>query len=117
MEEQFSQFEEDNYTNGYRTEEDVEHGKKFVDERLWEKVERIGRKISFAKDIKALYRYVTDRRVGWQRKAIVVAALVYFITPLDAIPDLAPLIGYMDDVGVVTATLRFLGKELMTYYE
>jgi uncharacterized membrane protein YkvA (DUF1232 family) len=117
MDEQFSQFEENDFSNRYHSEEDVEHGKKYVDERLWEKVERVGRKISFAKDIRALYHYIADRRVRWQRKAIVVAALVYFITPLDAIPDLAPLIGYMDDLGVITATLRFLGKELMSYYE
>ena len=44
-------------------------------------------------------------------------ALIYFISPIDAIPDLAPLLGYMDDLGVIAAVLKFLGHELMQYYE
>ncbi len=50
------------------------------------------------------------------RKTIVAAALLYFIVPIDTIPDLAPLFGYMDDLGVIMATLKFLGSELIPYY-
>jgi uncharacterized membrane protein YkvA (DUF1232 family) len=89
---------------------------KYVEENLWEKLERVGKKISFAKDIVALYNYMRDPLVSWHRKAIVVAALIYFISPIDAIPDIAPLIGYMDDLGVITALLKFLGHELIPYY-
>jgi uncharacterized membrane protein YkvA (DUF1232 family) len=32
-------------------------------------------------------------------------ALGYFIFPLDAVPDLAPLIGYTDDLTVMAAAL------------
>ncbi len=88
-----------------------------VEEKLWVKLEQVGKKISFAKDLLALYKYLLDNTVGWQRKTIVVAALVYFIVPLDAIPDLAPLFGYMDDLGVIMATLKFLGSELIPYYD
>lgn len=35
-------------------------------------------------------------------KRIVMGALVYLITPLDAIPDLAPILGYTDDLGVLS---------------
>lgn len=90
---------------------------KFVDENLWVKVERIGKKISFAKDIMALYRYMKDKYVSWHRKVIVVAALIYFISPIDAIPDITPLIGYLDDLGVISALLKYLGSELIPYYE
>lgn len=98
-------------------EEKVKSDIKYVDENLWEKVERIGKKISFAKDIMALYRYMKDKYVSWHRKAIVAAALIYFISPIDAIPDIAPLIGYLDDLGVITALLKYLGSELIPYYE
>jgi len=84
---------------------------------LWTKLEKVGNKIRFAKDIKALYRYMKDKSVSWYRKSIVIGALIYFITPIDAIPDLAPLIGYLDDLGVITAVIKFLGHELMQYYE
>ena len=41
-------------------------------------------------------------------------ALFYYAD--DLIPDLAPLVGYMDDLGVIAATLKFLGHELIPYY-
>ena len=90
---------------------------KFVEENLWTKLERVGKKISFAKDVIALFYYMRDPQVSWHRKAIVVAALIYFISPIDAIPDIAPLVGYLDDLGVITALLKFLGSELIPYYQ
>ncbi|HSD64286.1 MAG TPA: YkvA family protein [Ignavibacteriaceae bacterium] len=98
-------------------ERETEEKAKFVEENLWEKLERVGKKISFAKDILALVRYMRDPLVSWHRKAIVVGALIYFISPVDAIPDIAPLIGYLDDLGVITAVLKFLGHELIPYYQ
>jgi uncharacterized membrane protein YkvA (DUF1232 family) len=89
----------------------------FVEENLWGKLQRTGKKISFARDILALYNYMKDPLVSWHRKAVVVAALIYFIVPIDAIPDLSPLIGYMDDLGVIAALLKFLGSEILPYYK
>ncbi len=101
----------------FDSEEKVTQGKRIIEEKLWEKVERVGKKISFAKDLLALYRYLTDPAVQWYRKSIVVAALIYFIAPIDAIPDIAPLVGYLDDLGVITAVLKYLGSELIPYYD
>jgi len=101
---------------GRKTKTDTNEKIKFVEENLWTKLERVGKKISFAKDILALVNYMRDSLVSWHRKAIVVGALIYFISPIDTIPDIAPLIGYLDDLGVITALLKFLGSELMPYY-
>lgn len=101
--------------NGQKMEEYKEK-EKFVDENLWGKLESSGKRISFAKDILALYRYMKDPFVKWYRKAIVIAALFYFIVPIDTIPDLTPLFGYLDDFGVITALLKYLGSELLSYY-
>ena len=105
------------FTDDYDSEAKVEAAEEVIEERLWDKVERIGRKISFAKDLKALYNYMTDPSVVWYRKSIVVGALIYFITPIDAIPDIAPLVGYLDDLGVITAVLKYMGSELIPYYD
>ena len=101
----------------YKTEEDFEFGKEEVEEKLWEKVERTGKKVSFIKDVLALYKYMMDENVQWYRKSIVVGALIYFITPIDLVPDILPLVGYMDDLGVITAVLKYLGHELIPYYD
>ena len=100
----------------YSSEQDFGKQEKYVDANLWEKVESIGKKISFAKDIKALYRYMKAKDVSWHRKAIVIGALIYFISPVDSIPDISPLIGYLDDLGVITALIKYLGHELTSFY-
>lgn len=109
------------FRTGGRTEKEIEEDynekSNYVEENLWSKVQRVGKKISFAKDILALYSYMKDPYVSWHRKAIVVMGLVYFISPIDAIPDIAPLVGYLDDLGVVTALVKFLGSELVPYYD
>ena len=101
---------------GGKTENKIQEDIRFVDENLWTKLEKTGKKVSFAKDILALYRYLKDPFVKWYRKAVVVAALVYFIVPIDTIPDIAPLFGYLDDLGVIAAVLKYLGGELKDYY-
>jgi len=102
---------------GGKRKEDTSEKIEFVENNLWTKLESVGRKISFAKDILALVNYMRDSYVSWHRKAIVVAALIYFISPIDTIPDLTPLFGYLDDLGVITALLKFLGSELIPYYK
>lgn len=110
--EEFSSYQPEN-----ESEENVRQKIEYVDENLWIKLERVGKKVSFAKDVIALYKYLLDGNVPWYRKSIVVGALIYFISPVDAIPDLAPLVGYLDDLGVIAAVLKFLGSEIIPYYD
>ena len=56
---------------------------------------------------KALYLYYAAQSPAtpaWARR-VIYGALGYFILPLDAIPDLAPLVGYTDDLSVMAAAL------------
>ena len=117
MENEKEPIELEEFESQYDTREKVKKAQEFVEEGLWVKLEKVGKKLSFARDLLALYQYMIDNKVSWHRKAIVVGALVYFVVPIDAIPDLAPLVGYMDDLGVITAVLKFLGSELIPYYE
>lgn len=88
-----------------------------VGEQFEEKLERVGQKLRFAQDLLALFRYFMDAAIPWQRKTVVVAALLYFISPLDAIPDLAPFVGYLDDFGVIVSVTKFMSAELAPYYQ
>ena len=38
-------------------------------------------------------------------KGVIIGALGYFISPIDAVPDFIPVIGYADDLGVLVAAV------------
>jgi uncharacterized membrane protein YkvA (DUF1232 family) len=46
---------------------------------------------------------------------ILVAALVYLVTPVDAIPDFIPGVGLVDDFAVLSVVARQLRVELDTF--
>ena len=102
---------------GEKTEEEVVEGIQYVEANLWPKLEKAKRRISFGKDVMALVRFMRDPGVVWYKKAVVVAGLIYFISPIDVIPDFIPVIGYLDDLGVILAVIKFLGHELVPYYD
>jgi uncharacterized membrane protein YkvA (DUF1232 family) len=42
----------------------------------------------------------------------VVAALIYFVNPLDFIPDFIPIIGQLDDIFILSYLIKTLNKEI-----
>ncbi|HEX8195567.1 MAG TPA: DUF1232 domain-containing protein [Pyrinomonadaceae bacterium] len=52
-----------------------------------------------------LLRLMKDARVPLAEKALFVAAIVYFISPLDFIPDVLPFVGQVDDIYLIALTL------------
>ncbi len=66
-------------------------------------------------NIYALYKFVKDPKVSFAKKAIAFSALLYFITPFDAVPDMIPVAGFLDDIGVVSAAVMYLKKTLPPY--
>ena len=52
-----------------------------------------------------LGRLLKDVRVPAAEKALFVAAIVYFVMPVDLIPDIFPFIGQVDDLYVIALTL------------
>ena len=52
-----------------------------------------------------LFHLMKEPTVPLKAKVIIAAALGYFIFPTDAIPDLLPLVGFSDDLGVLIFAL------------
>ena len=48
-------------------------------------------------------------------KVLGVVALTYVISPIDIIPDFLPLIGVVDDLGLVALVLSMLSGEVRAY--
>jgi uncharacterized membrane protein YkvA (DUF1232 family) len=51
------------------------------------------------------YLAARDPRTPWLARAIVLVTVAYALSPLDLIPDVIPVIGYLDDLLIVPAGL------------
>ncbi|MDM8347781.1 YkvA family protein [Pseudomonas sp. sp1636] len=55
------------------------------------------------------------RAISSQALLAVVAALLYFVTPLDGLPDWLPVLGFIDDLAVLAWVLRTWSDELAAF--
>lgn len=66
-------------------------------------VEKLGSKITYA----VLLLFYAYKRPGTPRwaKTTILGAIGYLLSPIDAIPDITPLVGFTDDLGVIMTGL------------
>jgi len=82
-----------------------------------------GRIIEFAEDIKTLTRmlraYVKEETFIMPKAVIVaaMAALAYFLNPIDAIPDFIIGAGFIDDAAVLTLLLTSFKQDITRFQE
>ena len=70
------------------------------------------RSIPFAEDLLAAYYCAFDRDTPLPVKATLVGALAYFVLPVDAIPDVLPVIGFTDDAAVLAAAINLVASHI-----
>ena len=68
-------------------------------------------------DVGALWRYFKDGEASLLGKTFVLAAVAYVIMPADAIPDLAPVLGWLDDLGMMVLAFAYLSRVIGKYRE
>lgn len=76
-----------------------------VREKFWRKAKGAARHIPFMEDVVAAYYCAMDRDTPLRAKGVLLAALGYFILPLDTIPDVIFGLGFTDDIAVLTAAI------------
>lgn len=69
------------------------------------RLKRVAKRIPFAEDLLAAWVCTRDPSTPRRVKLTLLAALGYFVLPLDAIPDVMPLLGFTDDAAVIAAAL------------
>jgi uncharacterized membrane protein YkvA (DUF1232 family) len=57
------------------------------------------------------------RTVPWGTLLTITGALVYFLMPLDAIPDPIVALGFVDDIAVISRTLKLTRNDLERYQQ
>jgi uncharacterized membrane protein YkvA (DUF1232 family) len=55
------------------------------------------------------------KEVPWRTLVLIIAAIAYFVSPLDAIPDWIPLAGFLDDLYVLRLVIRATRKDVQQF--
>jgi uncharacterized membrane protein YkvA (DUF1232 family) len=79
---------------------------------FWRKLARHAGKLPFLDEAIAGYYCALDPATPLHAKAVLMAALAYFVVPGDLIPDLVPVLGFTDDAAVIYAALRAVGSQI-----
>lgn len=77
-----------------------------VEKGFWAKVRRTLGRVPFLEEAVAAYFCAIDRQTPVQVKAILMAALAYFVLPVDTIPDFIAWLGFADDAAVLALAIR-----------
>ena len=79
---------------------------------FWPKIRKVAAHVPFASDALAVWFCARDEETPVAAKGMMLAALAYFVLPVDAIPDFIAGVGYTDDAAVFVAMLSIVGKNL-----
>lgn len=83
----------------------IARNRRTVDKNFWKKLLRMAGRVPFAEELAAAYFCATDPLTPTRVKAILIAALAYFVIPTDAIPDFVAGLGFTDDAAVLATAI------------
>lgn len=64
---------------------------------------------------KGVWRFLRDPKASRWSKAAAFLAVLYIVVPTDFIPDLAPVLGWLDDLGMGAVALTFIATQASRY--
>ena len=87
--------------------DDKNYATDFREDSLWDKLRNFGKTVGreLVEKVLTMYYALQDKDTPVWARTILIAALGYFICPIDAIPDVIPGIGYADDAGAIALAL------------
>jgi uncharacterized membrane protein YkvA (DUF1232 family) len=78
---------------------------RIVRERFFYKLRRWAGHVPFAEDLVAAYCCAIDARTPTRVRAVLMAAIAYFVLPVDMIPDVVAGFGFTDDATVIATAI------------
>jgi uncharacterized membrane protein YkvA (DUF1232 family) len=90
----------------------IARNERIVRDGFWKKLLKFAGKVPFADDAAAAYFCATDPATPGKVKAILLAALAYFVMPFDVIPDFIAGLGFTDDAAVLAMALALVAKHV-----
>lgn len=100
----------DGFTSRFTEEEMAAIRKSLRDEARFgsefiARLKRVAKRIPFAEDLLAAWICARDPATPRRVRLTLLAALGYFVLPVDALPDIMPILGFTDDAAVIAAAL------------
>ncbi len=105
-------FTSDTNVNKYQLPVVFEKNQKTVKKSFWRKFGRVAGLIPFAPELLSAYYCSIDPETPVRVRAILLAALAYFILPADLIPDFIIGLGFSDDATVLTAAIGIVAGHI-----
>jgi len=81
---------------------------KSVRRKFWPTFRKAVRYIPFSRDLVAAFYCALDPQTPMRVRGILLAALAYFVMPVDMIPDIFAVIGFSDDIAVLSAAFAMV---------
>lgn len=100
-------------------EDKLEHLLERLEEKL-KSIPKVGNKLSEIPAWISLVRsYINGeyKEIPLGSLVAIVAAMIYVVNPFDLIPDTIPVVGYLDDVAVITVCLKLVETDVNEYTE
>lgn len=97
---------------------DRQKAERLLDDAMRKAEHQEGRLKRIWTDLMALVRLArawskgTYRQVPWKSMVLILAAIIYFLNPMDLIPDVVLALGYVDDATVIAWVLRSVRKDM-----
>lgn len=76
------------------------------------KLLKVAGRVPFADDLAAAYYAARDPQTPKKAKAVLFAAVAYFVMPVDALPDVVIGLGFTDDATVLATALGVVGMHV-----
>ena len=83
-----------------------------VERRFWPTLKRAMRQLPFSRDVVAAYYCALDPATPTRTRGILIGALAYFVMPFDVVPDLLAMVGFSDDIAVLTAAFAAISGQI-----
>jgi uncharacterized membrane protein YkvA (DUF1232 family) len=53
----------------------------------------------------------------WKSLSLIIGAVIYFLSPVDAIPDFLPGLGFLDDAFIIGWVMRMIRRDVSAFRE